>query len=265
MTEEAKRALALQIMEQERLRSHSPLDAARERISASLRRSEERRQSFASLAQKGNTWDELQEAYSSAYEQGKRDMVTFHLVFFYCSLALALREVFDFSSSAIKSFIGRVEEMMNDEDGREDLLTRCREQTGIDTAFADIPAIPNRSTRKDREAVNRMMRTGITSRDIELERESGYYYGRNSGFFLSAGYAGVALLLSRPSSFPADGANGEDAIHLEGVGQSDIESFLDRMEEISSEEICVSDILERAKNESGIDASAAASEANYKF
>lgn len=89
---------------------------------------------------------------------------------------------------------------MNDEDGREDLLTRCREQTGIDTTFAGIPAIPNRSTRKDREAVNRMMRTGITSRDIELERESGYYYGRNSGFFLSAGYAGIALLLSRPSS-----------------------------------------------------------------
>lgn len=105
MTEEAKRALALQIMEQERLRSQSPLDAARERINVSLRRSEERRQSFASLAQKGHTWDELQEAYSSAYEQGKRDMVTFHLVFFYCSLALALREIFDFSSSAIKSFI----------------------------------------------------------------------------------------------------------------------------------------------------------------
>ena len=264
MTEEEKRALALQIMEQERLRSQSPLNAARERISASLCRSKERRQSFASLAQKGHTWDELQEAYSSAYEQGKRDMVTFHLVFFYCSLALALREVFDFSSSAIKSFIGRVEEMMNDEVGREDLLTRCREQTGIDTAFADIPAVPNRSTRKDRKAVNRMMRTGITSRDIELERESGYYYGRNSGFFLSAGYAGVALLLSRPS-FPADGANGEDAIHLEGVGQSDIESFPDRMEEISSEGICVSDILERAKNEAGIDASTAASEASYKF
>ena len=101
MTEEAKRALALQIMEQERLRSQSPLDAARERINVSLRRSEERRQSYASLAQKGHTWDELQEAYSSAYEQGKRDMVAFHLTFFYCSLALALREVFDFSSSAI--------------------------------------------------------------------------------------------------------------------------------------------------------------------
>lgn len=77
MTEEEKRALALQIMEQERPRSQSPLDAARERINASLRRSEERCRSYASLAQKGHTWDELQEAYSSAYEQGKRDMSLF--------------------------------------------------------------------------------------------------------------------------------------------------------------------------------------------
>ena len=142
MTEEEKRALALQILEQEHLLFLSPLDAARERISASLRRSEERRHYYASLAQKGHTWDELQEAYSSAYEQGKRDMVAFHLMFFYYSLALALREVFAFSSSAIKSFIGSVEDMMNDEDGREDLLTRCREQTGIDTTFADIPPFP---------------------------------------------------------------------------------------------------------------------------
>ena len=265
MTDEEKRALALQIVEQECLRSQSPLDAARERINVSLRRSEERRQSFASLAQKGHTWDELQEAYSSAYEHGKRDMVAFHLTFFYCSLALALHEIFAFSSSAIKSFIGCVEDMMNNEDGREDLLASCREQTGIDTSFADIPAVPDRSTRKDREAVNRMLRTGITARDIELERESGYYYGRNSGFFLSAGYAGVALLLSRPSSIPTDGENGGNTVHLKGMGQSDIESFLDRMEEISSEEICVSDILERVKSEAGIDASAVASEANYKF
>lgn len=113
--------------------------------------------------------------------------------------------------------------------------------------------------------MNRMMWTGITTRDIELERESGYYYGRNSGSFLIAGYAEVSLLSSRPSSFPVDGANGGDAIHLEGVDQSDIESFLDRMEEISSEEICVPDILERTKNEARINASAVVSEASYKF
>lgn len=264
MTEKEKRALALQIMEQERLRSQSPLDAACERINASLRRSEERCRSYASLAQKGHTWSELQETYSSAYEQGKRYMVTFHLTFFYCSLALVLHEVFAFSSSAIKSFIGRVEDMMNDEDGRENLLAICREQTGIDTTFADIPAIPDRSTRKDRETVNRMMRTGITARDIELERESGYYYGRNSGFFLSAGFA-VGHCYSRDLRPSTDGENGGNTVHLKGIGQSDIESFLDRMEEISSEEICVFDILERVKNEAGIDASAVASEANYKF
>ena len=99
MTEAEKRALALLIMEQEtaRLSSHSPLDAAHADLASSLRRSEARRQSYAALEQQGHTWQELQSAFTTAYEQGNRDMITFHLTFFYCSLAIALKEVFDLS------------------------------------------------------------------------------------------------------------------------------------------------------------------------
>ena len=187
-------------------------------------------------------------------------MITFHLTFFYCSLAIALKDVFDLSPSAIKAFITRVDAMMHDEDDREGLLKRCLAATCIDVTYADIPAVPDKSTRKDRQAIDRMMRTGITARDIERERETGYYMGRHSGFYLSAGYAGVALLLC--SSFPG---GGDGAPPHQSLTPSEIESFLERMEEISSEEISVADILERARNEAGIDASAVASESSYKF
>lgn len=104
MTEAEKRALALQIMEQEtaRLSSHSPLDTAHADLSASLRRSEARRQSYAALEQLGHTWQDLQNAYVSGYEQGKKDTITFNLTFFYCSLALALHETFSLSPTAIR-------------------------------------------------------------------------------------------------------------------------------------------------------------------
>ena len=190
-------------------------------------------------------------------------MITFHLTFFYCSLAIALHEVFSLSPSAIKTFIGKVESMMNDENGREDLLQRCLQATGIDTTYADIAAVPDRSTRKDRQAIDRMMKTGITARDIERERESGYYYGRNSGFYLSAGYAGVALLLSSPC--PDAPVSSDAANVIGGLQHDEIAAFLDHIDEISAEEISVADILERAKKEAGIDASAVATEASYKF
>lgn len=264
MTEEEKRlkALAFMAQEQQRLSSRSPLDAAHADLASSLRRSEARRKSYAALEQRGHTWQEFYDAYTNAYEQGKRDMITFHLTFFYCSLALALHEIFDLNPTAIKAFIGNVEGMMNDENGREDLLQRCRESTGIDTTYADIPAAPDKSTRKDRQAIDRMMRTGITERDIERERESGYYYGRNSGFYLSAGYAGVALLLA--TSFPG-GADDGAASPQQGLIAAEIEAFLERMSDIAAEEISVADILERAKAEAGIDASAVACESTYKF
>ena len=263
MTEAEKRALALLIMEQEtaRLSSHSPLDAAHADLASSLRRSEARRQSYAALEQQGHTWQELQSAFTTAYEQGKRDMITFHLTFFYCSPAIALKEVFDLSPSSIKAFITRVDTMMHDEDDREDLLRRCMAATGIDVTYADIPAVPDKSTRKDRQAIDRMMRTGITDRDVAREREAGYHMGWNSGFYLSAGYAGVALLLCSSCPGGADGA----AQPQQELSPSEIEAFLERMDEISREEISVADILERAKSEAGIDASAVASEATYMF
>ena len=177
-------------------------------------------------------------------------------------ISLALHEIFDLNPSAIKGFISDVEGMMNDANSRDSVVRECLEKVGIDVSYADIPAAPDKSTRKDRQAIDRMMKSGITERDIERERESGYYYGRNSGFYLSAGYAGVALLLA--TSFPG-GVDDGAAQPQQGLSTAEIEAFLERMDEISREEISVADILERAKAEAGIDASAVACESTYKF
>ena len=82
-----------------------------------------------------------------------------------------------------------------------------------------------------------MKRTGITQKDLEYERKTGYQNGWNREFYLSVCYAAVALTLFRK--------------HEATI--SDIESFIDRIGEITDEEISTADILARAKAEAGVD------------
>ena len=86
MTEEEKRALALQIMEQEAARLRSRTNALHEensqRLNASLQRTAKQRQVLSSLARNGITWDQLREAYHSAFKAGHDAMLTFKLSFF---------------------------------------------------------------------------------------------------------------------------------------------------------------------------------------
>ena len=82
-----------------------------------------------------------------------------------------------------------------------------------------------------------MKRTGITQKDLEYERKTGYQNGWNREFYLSVCYAAVALTL----------------FHKHGATISDIERFIDRISAITDEEISAADILSRAKEEAGID------------
>ena len=115
----------------------------------------------------------------------------------------------------------------------------CIEETGFDPSFADEKKIEPRVTRKDRATVDRMRKTGITQRDVELESEEGYRDGRNEPFYLSSCYAAVALSLHS----------------LHNRNAAEIESFLDRVAEITDEEISVEDIIQRAQQEAGVDVS----------
>ena len=84
-----------------------------------------------------------------------------------------------------------------------------------------------------------LKRTGITSSDLEYERQLGYRNGWNSGFNFSICYGAAAIILSRQYKYTSDA----------------VERFLERVDELRYEEISTEDILDRARQEAGVDVS----------
>ena len=142
----------------------------------------------------------------------------------------------------------RVAVIPNDYPDRKALILAAQSLTGVDTTFYDDPGKPpitrattteyNKPTRKDREAVARMRRTGITKADLEYEKRLGYSNGWNSGFFFSTCYAALAIVL-----------------HEKGADAILIENTIERLEELRYEEITAHDILMHCVNETGVDVS----------
>lgn len=85
MTEAEKRALAFQIkaQEQQRLASTSFCDHNNTTISHLHGEIRTRQQVYIDFAQNGITFQQFQAVYSSAYEQGRSDMLTCRFSFFY--------------------------------------------------------------------------------------------------------------------------------------------------------------------------------------
>ena len=252
MTEEEKRALALQIMEQEAARLRSRTNALHgensQRLNASLQRTAKQRQVLSSLARNGITWDQLREAYHSAFKAGHDAMLTFKLSFFYAGAAIAFHEKFDSPPESTAAFIQQMCDAAEEYPDRPSIVSQCLAETGVDTAVFDEDSsfTPGRAsmttataTRKDREAVERMRKTGITEKDLEYERKIGYSNGWHTGTGMSACYASAALALH----------------HFHGLGKDDIEAFLERMAELEDEEISAQDIIDRAIRETDVDVS----------
>ena len=241
MTEEEKRALALQIMQQEqqRLASTSFSDHQNATIADLHHEIATRQQYYNDFAQNGITFQEFQQAYNSAYEEGRSDMLAYRFSFFYAATAIAYSEIFSATPDDVATFMKALPKAPEGCKDHEELVHRCIEVTGFDPSFADEKKAEARVTRRDRAAVDRMRKTGITERDLEIEREEGYRDGRNEPFYLSSCYAAVAITLHRQ--------------HGSNVG--DIESFLERVAEICDEEISVEDIIERTRQEAGVDVS----------
>lgn len=248
MTEEEKRQLALSIMAAEQQRQRSPLAGAQSQLNAALRRSAEQQRVLTSLAQQGITWQQLKMAYDEEFERGHSAMLVFHLSYFYAGAAIAYHEHFCASPDDTGSFVRRVAAIPNDFPDRNTLLRAAHGMTGVNMTFYDDPGKPpitrattteySKPTRKDREAVARMRRTGITKTDLEYEKRLGYSNGWNSGFFFSTCYAALAI-----------------ALHEKGADAILIEKNIERLEDLRYEEITAHDILMRCVNETGVDVS----------
>lgn len=242
MTEEEKRRLALSIMqqEQERLKNSTFRDYRSAEAAHAQRRINENQALFSSLAQNGISWKELDDAYNDGFKAGEREMLAYHFSFFYAAAAIAYHEQFSAEPEATAAFIKALFTAPGEARDHKELVEKGKRETGVDTSYADPPsAKPERSTRKDRQDIDRMMRTGITERDIEENRKAGYAAGWKTQFFLSSCYASVALVLHTMHSWKAP----------------EIEAFLERISEIQDEEISAADIIERAKEEAGVDVS----------
>ena len=241
MTEAEKRALALQFMEQEqqRLASTSFIDHKHAAITDLHHEFATRQQYYDAFAQQGITFREFQKAYNDAYERGRSDMLAYRFSFFYAATAIAYSEIFSANPEETSVFMKALPKAPEGCANHAELVQRCLAETGLDTRYADEKKPEQRTTRRDREAVDRMRRTGITKHDLEVEREEGYRDGRNEPFYLSSCYAAVAIVLHR----------------LHGYNAAEIESFLERVAEICDEEISVEDIIERARTEARVDVS----------
>ena len=241
MTEAEKRALALQSMQQEqqRLASTSFRDHKHAAIADLHQEISTRQQYYDAFAQQGITFRDFQKAYSDAYEQGRSDMLAYRFSFFYAATAIAYSEIFSAEPEETSVFMKALPKAPAGCANHAELVQRCLAETGLDTRYADEKRPEQRTTRRDRQAVDRMRRTGITKRDLAIEREEGYRDGRNEPFYLSSCYAAVAIVLHR----------------LHDYNASEIESFLERVAEICDEEISVEDIIERARTEARVDVS----------
>ena len=242
MNEEEKRKLALSFLAAERQRLSRPAsirEHSQSQLDAVVRNAARRNEILSSFEKQGITLDQFNAAYNDAYQRGERDMLNYRFNFFYAATAIAYQEVFPSSPEGVVDFMQKLPGVPEGCENSKPLVQKCLSETGVDTSYADEKEKPVHSTRRDRAAVQRMKRTGITQRDLEIEAQIGYEDGRGQPFHLSSCYAAVAILLSR----------------LHGCGKDEIESFLERIAEIVDEEISVDDIVERAKREAGVDVS----------
>lgn len=249
MTEEEKRRIAQAIIEETMNRPASVFDIHTERIKASIRRAEQRQQLKASLSQQGITWEQLRDAYETAFSAAHADMIDHHLSYFYAGIAIAFKEAKEEATPEdVAAFVKAVFKMPEEMTDRAAVIQKSLEQTGVDVSQYDeeVSRTPSRATmttniasRKDREAVKRMKATGITAADLAYERDLGYRNGWNSGFNFSICYGAAAIILSRQYEFRTDA----------------IERFIERLEELRYEEISTENILERARQEAGVDVS----------
>ena len=256
MTEEEKRRAieAFLAAEQTRSKISAVLSTAQTNMEAALAHSARRRAVFDRLSQQGITWEQLRDAYNDAFDRGHTAMVDHHLSYFYAGIAIAYKETHsEATPEAVADFVRAVYAIPDEIKDRESMIARCLEETGVDVSSYDEDSAytppratmnTNVATRKDRAAVEWMRKSGITQTDLEYEKDLGYKNGWNSGFNFSVCYGATALVLHRSYQYTP----------------SEIEPFIERVDDLRYEEITAEDILERAREEAGVDVSQLAKE-----
>lgn len=205
MNEEKKRTLALFFMKQEQSRlldAHSALDAAAANINTSLTHSTKVREALSLLAQRGITWDELHDAYHTAFNDGHHAMMAFKLSFF--TLEWRLPSMRDSTQPRKIPQISSIKYTKLPKNPRIDLQSSNAAEKkqawtppylmkSAHSPPSHVLISSSMASRKDRVAVERMRRSGITPKDLEYETRIGYNNGWNADVGMSICYGCAAL------------------------------------------------------------------------
>ena len=250
MKEEEKQRLALELFQQEqaRLTNTSAISADIQlRLKAVMQHMNRQQKIKDSLGQNGISWQELKDAYDEAFNLGHTAMLKHHLSYFYAGAAIAYHEIYNADPESTAEFISHVADIPEENNDRATIIQMAREAVCLDMTTYDDNGQPSNLramltkgdhvSRRKRNEINRMRQCGITEDDLEIERQLGYNNGWHTGFCFSICYAAVAIVL-------------HDKHNATSV---EVEEFIDRLEELRYEEITSVDIIERAKDEAGVD------------
>lgn len=84
------------------------------------------------LFRNGITAKDLQREYDTGYKQARKELTSFAMMMFYCATAIAAHRLFGFGETRIARLLDDIQQIMTEEIGTEDIIERCRRETGID-------------------------------------------------------------------------------------------------------------------------------------
>lgn len=89
------------------------------------------------MEKNGITQEDLKAEYERGYASARRDLTVFYIHMFYSAIAISLHKLFGFGEKRIVRVLQDVQETMAWEICTDDIIERCREETGIDICCGD--------------------------------------------------------------------------------------------------------------------------------
>ena len=84
------------------------------------------------LFRNGITTKDLEREYDTGYKQARRELTSFTMMMFYCATAIAAHRLFGFGEARITRLLDDIQRIMTEEIGTEDMIERCKRETGMD-------------------------------------------------------------------------------------------------------------------------------------
>ncbi len=89
------------------------------------------------MEKNGITKEDLKAEYNRGYAAAHRDLTVFTMRMFYSAIAISLHRLFKFGEARILRVLDDVQWIMTEEICTDDIMQRCRDETGIDITSGD--------------------------------------------------------------------------------------------------------------------------------